>query len=62
MIEDRETLIERLAGLELALYRDTKSDAPSYRLQKELENQIVKVKKRLRVILYEVRERDTPEA
>lgn len=51
---EREKLLELLAGLELALYRETNLNEPSYRLQKVLEDKIKATRERLRVILYEV--------
>lgn len=51
-MDERERLLELLAGLELALYRELNSDAPLYRFQKVLEDKIKDTRERLRVILY----------
>ncbi len=58
-MSDIERLLELLAGLELALYRDKQSDLPYYRLQKAIEDKIKDTRESLRVALYEVRQKDT---
>lgn len=51
-MNEQEKLLELLAGLELALYRERQADVPLYRLEKVLEEKISQTKERLRVILY----------
>ena len=49
---EKDKLLELVAGLELALYRELKSEAPVYQYQKAIELKLKETKERLRVILY----------
>lgn len=53
---DKDKLLELIAGLELAIYREQKSLAPLFRYERALEDKLKQTKERLRVILYGMEE------
>ena len=51
-MDEKTKLLELIAGLELALYRESNLDEPMYRLVQEYERKLKETRERLRVILY----------